>query len=240
MSGYVERYFVALAALATPIEAEAKALAADLGTTAYEERLKLAGALPAIVLATVDAAAAQALLGKLRARRHRALLARASDVVAAAEMVAMRHFQITGGGLESGGEELPWSAIAVLVRARQLKHLDTTTVIKEKKLALGRAVMTGGLLMRKTQTREVVTHAEDIEQILYVFRNDGGTPWLMRELSTNYGALGAALAPNAHANFGIATELFRKRAPHARFDDTLLRRPALDDVDLYAHLIAQP
>jgi len=236
----IERYFVAIGTLATPIEAEAKALAADLGSTAYEERLVLAAGLPAIVLATTDPAVAQALVAKLRARGHRAQVCRASDVVAADAMVSMRRFQLDAEALDSGDDaaRLSWADIACFVRAKHLRVTQTTTNVKEKKLAIGRAVLTGGLLTRKTETREVVKRSEDTEQVLYVFGADGATPWLLRELGTHYGALGAALAPTATANFNAALELFRKRAPQARFDDSLLRRPPVDDVDLYAHLIA--
>ena len=236
----VERYFVAIGTLATPIEAEAKALAADLGSTAYEERLVLAAGLPAIVLATTDEAAAHALRGKLVARGHRAQVCRATDVISADAMVPMRRFQLDAEALDSGdgAARLPWTDVACFVRAKHVRVTQTTATVKEKKLALGRAVLTGGLLTRKTETREVVKRSEDTEQVLYVFPGDGTTPWLLRELATHYGGLGAALAPTATANFNAALELFRKRAPHARFDDSLLRRPPVEDVDLYAHLIA--
>ena len=61
-------YLVAIAELATPREAEAAALAVDLGTTAYEERLNLLTGLPTVVLTTVDRAEALSLLAKIRAR----------------------------------------------------------------------------------------------------------------------------------------------------------------------------
>jgi len=235
----VERYFVAVGALATPIEAEAKALAADRGTTAYEERLVLAAGLPAIVLATTDAAAANALAGKLRARGHRAQVCCGSDVVAADDMVAMRRFQVDAEALDSAeGARVAWADIRCFVRAKHVRVTQTTASVKEKKLALGRAVLTGGLIMRKTETRDVTKRSEDTEQVLYVFAAAGETPWLLRELATNYGGLGATLAPTATANFHAAIALFRQRAPHARFDDSLLRRPPVDDIDLYAHLIA--
>ena len=63
-------YIVALMELRTPIEAEAAALAAHLGTTAYEERLRLNAGLPAVVLRTVDKKAATDLLASIRARER--------------------------------------------------------------------------------------------------------------------------------------------------------------------------
>ena len=228
---------VAITTLATTIDVEARALAADLGTIAYEERLKLTAGVPAVVLATTDGAAAQSLAGKLRARNHRALVCRTADVVRASAMVSLRRFQMDAGALDAGGERLPWADISALIHARHHTQTATTEVVKENKFNLGRAVMTGGLVMRKTEKREVVTVTADTEHVLYLFRASGGTPWLLREQSTHYGALGAALAPTAMRNFAIAIEQFRTRAPHARFDESLARRP-VSDVDLFAHLIA--
>ncbi len=232
------RYLVAILALATPVDVEAKALAADLGTTPYEERLRLTPGMPAVVLSTTDGDAARTLLAKLRARGHRAHACSAAAVVPAASMVSLRNFQLDADGLEAGGAQLPWSEVAALVRARTVRTSETTTTVKEKKFDLGRAVLTGGMMIRKVHTRDVVTRNEDFEQVLYVFRSDGDTPWLLREHATNYAALGAALAPSSSQNFATAIARFREHAPHARFDDSLLRRPTIADVDLYAYLIA--
>jgi hypothetical protein len=233
----VERHFVAIAKLGTPIEAEAKALAADLGTLAYEERMKLAAGLPAVVLVTTDGDAAQALVGKLRARGHRALTCAASAVIRATDMIQMRNFQLDEAGLESAGEQLPWEDIAALVRARHQRQVGATETVKQKKFDAARAILTGGLVMRKTETRTVATTTDEIEQVLYVFRASGATPWLLREHSTNYAALGAALTPLAARNFALVVERLRARAPHAAFDDSLVRRPTIADVDLYAQLV---
>jgi len=234
----VERYVVAIAALGAPVEAEAKALAADLGTTAYEERLKLVAGLPAIVRATTDMAAAHVLGGKLRARGHRAIVCRVADVVCASKMIQMQHFQLDHEGLESGGKQMPWVDLSTLVRARHHRQVGATEIVEQKKFNAARAILTGGLIMHKSEKRRVSSTTSEVEQVLYLFRASGNTPWLLREHATNYGALGAALTPTATRNFSIVVDQLRERAPHAVFDDSLLRRPTIDDVDLYAHLVA--
>ncbi len=233
-----ERHVVAILKLAAPIDVEAKALAADLGTTAYEMRLKLAAGLPAIVLATTDGATAAALAGKLRSRGHRAEHVHLADVVRATAMVQLRRFELAADALVAGDAQLPWSDICAFVRARHHHRDETTTKVKEKKFDATRAVLSGGLVTRKTHTRDVTTRTETTEQVLYVFRASDDTPWLLREHATNFAGLGAALAPTATQNFAVAVDQLRARAPHAAFDDTLVRRPTIDDVDLYAHLVA--
>ena len=66
-------HVVAIAS-ASPLETEAAELAAHLGTTAYEERLKLAAGLPAIVLMSADASRARQLCADFEDRADTALL----------------------------------------------------------------------------------------------------------------------------------------------------------------------
>jgi hypothetical protein len=233
-----ERYVVGLTALAAPIEAEAKALAADLGTTIYEEKLKLTAGVPLLVLSTTDGAAARDLLAKLRARGHRAQLCRASEVIPSARMTVLKHFTFDADGLDSGADQLPWDDVSALIQARHHVHTEKTATIKERKFDLGRTVMTGGLMTSKTSKRDVVTKTDDIEHVLYLFRASGEAPWLLREHGTNYSCLGARLDPTAARNFATAVERFRAHAPHARFDESLARRP-VKEADLFAHLIAK-
>jgi hypothetical protein len=230
-----ERYVVGLTALATPIEVEAKALAADLGTTVYEERLKLTAGVPLLALSTTDGAVARDLVAKLRARGHRAQLCRASEIV---PPTVLKQFTFDADGLDSGADQLPWDDVSALVQARHHVHTEKTATIKERKFDLGRAVMTGGLMTSKTSKREVVTTSDDVEHVLYLFRASDEPPWLLREHGTNYSCLGARRDPTSARNFATAVELFRAHAPHARFDDSLARRP-VKEADLFARLIAK-
>ena len=233
-------HLIAITRLATSIEDEARALAADLGTLAYEERLKLAAGVPAIVLATADPARAQALAGKLAARGHAVHVCRPGDVVPADAMVSMRRFQLEPDALVAGDVRLPWADLAVLVRATHRRVTETAAATTEKKFSLGRTIATGGLSMRKTVTKDVVARSEQTEPVLYLFRRSGETPWLLREQSTHYGALGADVAPVAARNFALVIERLRAAAPHARYEDRLLaRKVSPDDLDLLAHLVAR-
>lgn len=223
---YVDRFVVAVSKMGGSVEAEAKALAADLGSTPYETKMKLAQ-LPSIVLSTTDRATAQKLVDSCRARNTRAIVVNASAVIPASKLVRVREI-----------EELQWDDISCLVRARYRESHDTVEVKKEKKFDAMRAVASGGLVMRSTQKREIVTHHETSEQVLYMFRSDGETPWIMHEQGMNYSGLGAKQQPTANLNFGIACDWFKARATNARYDDSLLRRPQINEIDLYAYLIS--
>ena len=232
---------VALTALGAPIDRVAATVAATLGTLPYEERLKLAVGLPVVVLQTPDAARAASLAQSLRAAGHAVLARSADDVVAAEKMISLRRFALEPEALVAAdrGERLPWSDVGVLVRAVDRKKRHTTAVVKEKKLDVTRAVLTGGLVRNKTTQREVVTRVDDSEPVLYLFRRSGAAPWILREQGTHYEALGARLAPTAAPNFVAAVEELRARATGARYDDRLVtRRAAPEELDLLAHVIA--
>lgn len=237
-------HIVALTALATPVEAAAAAVAAALGTTAYEERLKLVAGLPTVVATTPDGARAASLAEALRAHGHRALVCASADVVAADDMVSLRRFALDDDALVAGdrGERLPWSDIAVLVRAFDRRRSETSTTVTEKKLDMVRLVASGGLIRNKTTKREVVTRADDSEPVLYLFRTSGATPWILREQGTHYEALGKKLSPAAGPNFVTAVAELRARAPHARYDERLVTRRGITsshDLDLLAYLVAR-
>jgi hypothetical protein len=247
-------HVVAIAELGAPIAEEAPALAADLGSSVYDERLNLNAGLPAVVLATADAARARTLLERLRGRGHGALACEAGALVSSERMVSMRRFRLEPDAIVEGhdparpqpsaaeaspyrealdaGEErppahLPFASVSALLRASRLVRTEKPVEVKEKKFALGRAVVSGGLMMTKTVTRQETSVVEDREQLLYLFRRDGQPPWILYENGTHFSGLGGELAPSALANFFRTVERLRQLAPHAVYDERFLklRRP---------------
>lgn len=248
-------YLVFLTELGSPIEAEASALARDLGITAYEARMKLTAGLPAAVRTTQDRAAATALSDLLLTRRHRALVCDTADVVSSERMIAMRDFRLAEDAAtvpDATGPDtrLEYADVMVLLRAVHRESTTTTETVRERKFRPGAAVMTGGLVLSKTTSRDVQTTREAREEVLYAFRRSGATPWLLRE-SSHYQGLGADLAPTRRANFMTTVRLFRERSRFAAYDERLLTRKQLPHVagpdgtsdltagtDLLAHVLA--
>jgi len=260
-------HIVALAELATSIEAEAAALAQDLGTTAYEERLKLAAGLPAIVLTSAEAGPAQALIARLRARRHVVVACDASAVVPSHAMVPLRRFAFEPDALvaldlpgSAGAPEarLAYAEILGIFRASHQTRTETRAEGTSKQFSAGRALLSGGLVLTKSVTREEKSVSQEREQVCYLFRAGGGTPWLLRERGTQYAGLGAALGPSSAQNFVATMTRLRQLAPSALYDERLMNprnapsRPirtgagsaetvgvsSVGGVDLIAHLMA--
>lgn len=245
-------FLVAITHLATAVEAEARALAADLGTVPYDERVKLNAGMPSLVLATPNADAAQTCLTRVRGRGHAAVLVSSDDVVRADAMLQMKRFAFddaaaigpyrgqSEGLIANDNERRPWGEITALVRATHRSVGQSAQVLTEKKFDPMRAVITGGLLTSKKVQKTVTTRAPEHEDVLYIFFGlAGSTPWILRERHAHYGGLGAAVTLSSHENFRLSVEAIRKRAPRALYDDRLVARrstPAEDDI--LAHIIA--
>jgi hypothetical protein len=164
-------------------------------------------------------------------------------------MTSLREFQLAEDWLTpqaGSSDRIGYGDIAVLLRATHRTTAESVEKIKERKLRPVMALATGGLVLSKTTTREVVTRTEDSEQVLYMFRRSGASPWLLRERSAHYGGLGAALRPTSLENFSNTVERIRNSAPLAAYDERLVNsRPirgvanGVEATDILAHLLAK-
>jgi hypothetical protein len=254
-------HVVALIELRGPVEAEAASLARDLGTTVYEERLKLAAGLPAILLTSADAGAAHDLAAKIAARGHEARVCDSAAVIPNDAMFALRRFAFEPDALTSLDPpgRLPYHDVLALIRASHQSRTETRTETKSKQFSAGRAILSGGLVMRKNVTREEKTVANEREYLLYIFRVNGETPWILRERGTQYAGLGDEAGPSSAQNFLAFIARLRKMAKDAIYDERLLHPrgapsrvvrtggaaaeaftvSSASGVDLMAHLLAQ-
>jgi hypothetical protein len=257
---------IAITKLATDPETEAPLLAADLGITAYEARQKLAVGTPCVVLMTNERARTASLVSALRGRGHTAVACDGRAVVSSSAMVPVRSFHLDPDALvldappgqerqaEEGVTRMPFVDIVALVRAAHRHAVETHQLTKEKKFRPAAAIISGGVILTKTVTRDVTRTNESKEQVLYIFSR-GRVPCLLREASAQYAGLGEAVRPTRIENFLTTVRLLRESAPNAPYDERLIslkRAPepanepgaprAFDretgGIDLLAHLLA--
>jgi hypothetical protein len=241
-------YLVAIGALKGQIEDTLHPLAADLGTTPYELRLLLNAGLPAVVLATVDESLARAASAAISRHGHAPVFFDRRTLVPSARMTLLREPQFLPDELAASpnaAEPLPYADIAVLLKATHRTTSETTQSVKERKLRPVMAIATGGLVISKTVTRSVSSSSVQNEAVLYLFRHDSRSPWLLRERHAHYGGLGTALRPTSLENFAAVIRRLRELAPSALYDERLSNaRPmrgvaeGIEATDLFAHLLA--
>jgi hypothetical protein len=121
-----------------------------------------------------------------------------------------------------GALTLPHAQIIGLMRAAEISEEVETVEATSKKLALGRALLTGGVVRSKKVT-SVETHTvSDRQDALYAFRSTRPEPIVFRERELQYQGLGAQRASTHRQNFNMFVDCLRGAAPGAVFDERLL------------------
>jgi hypothetical protein len=239
---------VAIISLKTPPDVEAPLLARDLGTTAFEAGQLIRGVLPSVVLKTEDAARAEKLTATLTARGHQALTADLAQVVRHSSMFTPRGFRFEAQSFVAfpaqGAEQaIALADVRALIRANHVLEGEKVQKEKSRDFSLGRAALSGGLVMTKSVEKDVKVRTTDKEPVLYLFHR-GGLPWLLSESALKYEGLGPKLKPGRPENFVTLGRSLKEACPGALFDERFLQfRGApgapntADTLDLLAHLL---
>jgi hypothetical protein len=252
---------VAITRWARSIDEEVPVLAPLLGLVAFDLRLRLAGPIP-VLLARADKDRADELVGLLRERGHGAIACDLDDITDSAEMVSPRTYQFGGDDFIAshpsfGSQAVPWADFVALIRASTVVE-ETSQVSKQKKFSMTRAVLTGGMVMRRTKTTLKQSRSQEREQVLYIFCRTGPAPILLRQTRLHHQGLGDQVAHSSLDNFSALIEQLRRHASHAMYDEGLLtsrrqsslasigrtssdstnRSSNVSETDLAAHLLA--
>jgi hypothetical protein len=180
-------------------------------------------------------------------------------MVPSSAMTSLRRFALAADGLvatDVPGSHLPWGDILALIRATHRVRIETHSETVEKKFRPAAAIATGGVILTKTVTRDVVTTSDDRIPVLYLFRRSGERPWLLQATGTHYTTLGPLLKPTQMDNFQTTVRLLREHATSASYDERLLAvralpervtrtnavanepAPAAEGIDVLAHVLA--
>jgi hypothetical protein len=121
---------------------------------------------------------------------------------------------------------LPYEEINLILRGTGIisaVELETST---KKKFALGRAVATGGLVMRKKVKNVTTTTNQERQPFCHLYVR-GQQPVVLRQAEMDYSTLGENRQLSRDANFNWICAELRRRCPSARWDERLQTRPGL-------------
>lgn len=216
---------------AEQLASEVGALAPLLGVGAYELRLALSAPTPVVLLQTQDAERARALLAFLRGRGHGAVACDRASVRSADDMLQPKSFALEPGALvlESPGSapfRLGHADVLALILATHVRDEESTREHREKKLSLGRAALTGGLVRSKTTSVTERSSTQESERVLYVLSRGGSGHVLFRETRLHYTGLGSRMGKSTTESFTTLVGVLRQELPGAAFDDRLLKQRA--------------
>lgn len=216
---------VAALAQPLPLEDRARELAEATQGALAECRMRLSGE-PPLPFARLPDDAAEALAQRLRGKGWSIGTCPLPPPGDETRVVA-RTVELLPGELRftaRSGETLALEDgdIAVLLRGLRSATDTTSRTVKERKLAPGTALLTGGLMLTKTSKREVTQTAQAVEHFLFVYDRAGRCVALY-DAQLAFGSLGAQVQPTRLGNMQLLTDTLRQRAQRARFDDRLMR-----------------
>ena len=232
-------HVVAVTRWGKPLEAELPALAARLGVVAYDLRLRLAGGLPSLFARVEHEPEASAHVEFLRTRGHGAVACAADAVPGPSDQVVPVDFELQSTvlrGLSNGGRrfEVIYDDILAMVHAACVVSSEQTVTTQEKKLSLGRAVLSGGMVLRKKVDRVEKTVTAEQEPVIYMFCRSQPAPYVWKERTLRYDGLSEDRQLTTAANFACLSARLRALAPSALHDERLLTRKRGTDITLHA------
>lgn len=206
------------------------ALATALGTTAYDARVRLSvpGNGPIVVAISGEDGAVEKIAERLRSEDFEAIVLNENEIETGPSRFVVRKFSLNDKEIvvesrDRQSLDINYSDIDLILRGTCIEVSSVTETVKKKKFDLGMAVLTSGLIMKKTikVKREVTT--EEREGFFNLYCKNGPT-MVFFENDLAYDSLGPALQPSRMANFAYLLAELRQRQPDAVFDDRLLRR----------------
>ncbi len=213
----------------TPDPGEAaRGLAPLLESTPYEVGLRLAAARqgPAVLATSRDAdrvdiwVSGSRGLGLEALRIDRARLLRR-------DRLEVRDWRLADGGLQitstsNQGLVVRVSELEAVVQALEVERRIERQVSTHRRLALGTALATGGLILTKKETREQrFHHVNPLHRLALYPAKNLPTLWMAEE-RIRYSALPQPLAPSRGANFSRVVEMLRDQLASATFYDEQL------------------
>lgn len=232
-------HVVAVTRWGSPLQEELPALAARLGVGAYDLRLRLVGGLPAVFARVEDRVEAARQVVFLRTRGHGAVACDAEAIPRPEDQIVPVDFELGAtalGGVSASGArfEIPYAEIVAIIEAACVTSEEHAVTKQEKKFSAGRAVLSGGLVLRKTVKRVDKTVVEDQERWIYLFCRPGPAWSVWKEMTLRYEGLGGERQFTKAQNFAALSEKLRALAPQAFHDQRLLKEKRRSDISAFS------
>lgn len=225
-------HVVAIHSINKDDETLAGALAMVLKVTLYEAftRLRAPGNGPFIVAVLADRERAEQIVQELHSAGFKAVGLTAGEIDTAAFAWIVRRFSLREREIhvetEKGGPlDISFQDINLVLCGMRISHTTATETVKERSVNLGRAVLSGGMMISKTTktTRDVTTDVR--ERFLSLYAGDAPAI-IFYENALDYNSLGSARKPSRSENFTYLVAELRRYCPGARYDERLMNRAA--------------
>jgi hypothetical protein len=198
-----------------PEGTDARARAAQAAGLALADlNRRVAGILPRVLFA---GGAPAGLDQSLRALGFGVLTCEPTAVTGDDGRVLVRRIELSGGGAiatdaKGDAHRVGSAEIALLQRGMRVSRSAETVKTSERKLSVGRAVLSGGLMLTKKVEKTAEKVTETSEPFLLVQRR-GESDLIFYERRIDYRALGAEMQPASRANLEVVWKKLCALAP---------------------------
>jgi hypothetical protein len=224
-------HLVAIHSLNKDKESMADSLAAALNTTLYEAltRLRCPGSGPFTVAVFAGKEQAEKLSERLNSSGFRSSVLTAEEIARDEGAWIVRSFELEHQlhiKTEKGENlDIAFQGVELILPGISTSRDTTTETVKHRSINLGRAVLTGGMILTKTTktTRDVTTEAR--ERFVNLYASDAPVI-VFRENSLDYNSLGPARKLSRSENFAHVLAELRRCCPNALYDERLLNKSA--------------
>lgn len=207
-----------------------QAVAGVLGVAPFEVRQRMIGGGPTVVTHYAEMQAAKDLAERLT---HAGLAAVIVDSATPSTdgRLLVRLFALGATDLQIETHdgtriEIPYAAVELLLVGTNTVSTSETETITERKLSLGKTLLSGGIPMTKKVTHQEEVISETRGKYLYLYAGER-PPLVCGQQILNYEGLGSARLLSREANFGYLLVELRRRCSDAVYDERLLNRMGL-------------
>ncbi len=200
-----------------------------LGKLAFEVRQMLAGGGPVVLAHFAESAPAETLAGNL-SRDGMPVQVIDSRAVRDRDLPFVVHRFVPGDqamSLESADGDrcdMSYGEIDLLLAAMGSTGAITRTVsVSERRFSLGKTLLAGGVPMTRKVAREQTLTSEERDEVLWVVAG-ARPPVVFPRGGLVYDGLGESKQVSRDLNFAQLKKSLQQLAPHARYDERLLKR----------------
>ena len=211
----------------------AQELATILGNTPYEarSRVSLPGGGPAIVASFANDGPATTCVNALHGAGFKTICVDSTALENDQNRFIVQRLIFSSESLQfwnQGGELLKvnYADILLLLRGAGIIHSVESETTTKKKFAVGRALATGGLVMRKKVTSTTTNVNSERQPFCHIYVPDLPAIVLRQDI-IDYTALGSECKLSREANFSWICNELRRLCRTARWDERLQTRPGL-------------
>jgi len=225
-------HIVAIHHLGQDRETRAAALAFALGMTMYEalSRLRSPGNGPFTIGVFAEQERAMQMAEKLQSAGFSAVVLTEAEIAAELSPLIVRKFVLSEHDLAAVSEtgkslRISFQQVRLILRGIGIVRGTGTETVKDRSVSLGRAVMSGGLVLTKTTKTVKEVAIEERAPFFNLYAGDKPV-MVFRENALVYDSLGPALQSSRALNFTYLLAELRRRCQNAHYDERLLTRPA--------------